>query len=122
MNIRKNYKKHALISGFLALVFIGGGIFSGAEKDPLLPIGFIAFFWFAYVMLRYHKCPKCRKSLPLFDFKSTHCRYCGSSLDAPETNWLVCPKCGKSNHRFDANKREIRFCGNCGYPLDRQAK
>lgn len=119
MNIRKNYKKHALVSGALALVLIVGSLSAGSENNPLLVIGVLAFFWFTYVMLRYHRCPHCRKYLPLFDFKSTNCRYCGSSLDEPESAWYVCPKCGKSNRRFDMNKREIRYCGYCGCPLEK---
>lgn len=117
MITRKNYKKHALISGFFALLFIGGGFISGAKNDPLLPVGVIAFLWFVYVMLRYHKCPKCKKSLPFFDFRSVNCRYCGCSLDEPESDWLKCPYCGKSNRRFDVSKRKTRFCGYCGHPL-----
>ena len=117
MNIRKNYKKHVLVSGALAVVLIVGSLSTGQEKNPLLVIGVLAFFWFTYVMLRYHRCPNCRKSLPLFDFKSTNCRYCGSFLDESETDSYVCPNCEKSNRRFDVNKREIRYCGYCGCPL-----
>ena len=118
MNIRKNYKRHALISGVLSLILIVGSLSTRVERNPVLILGILAFLWFVYVMLRYHRCPKCKKYLPLLDFRAANCRYCGSSLDELETDWLKCPSCGKSNHRFDVNKREIRFCCYCGHPLD----
>ena len=116
MNIRKNYKTHAIISG---TVMIMAFAFNWVSPDNnLLIVGCVALVWFAFVMLRYHRCPKCNRPLPLFDFKSTHCRACGSSLDEKRTDLFVCPNCGKSNRRLDANKREIRYCGYCGYPLN----
>ena len=120
MNIRKHYKIHAIVSGVVVIMTFA---FNWVAPDnALLLVGSIAFVWFAFVMLRYHRCPHCRKYLPLFDFKSTNCRYCGSSLDEPESAWYVCPKCGKSNRRFDMNKREIRYCGYCGCPLNKNTR
>ena len=112
MNIRKNYKTHLAISGAIAV--IGLGI---ADRYASF-IGCLAGLWFCFVMLRNHRCPRCKKYLPLFDFRSTNCRYCGGSLDAEEKDRLVCPNCGKSNNRFDVNSRRISYCGYCGYPLD----
>ena len=116
MNIRKNYKTHVMISGLLSLLVFDRG---GQEGDRILRIiGAIAFMWLAFVMLSYHRCPKCRKYLPLFDFKSTHCKYCGSSLETPENKRLKCPKCGKENKRYDADNKQIRYCGYCGCRLE----
>ena len=122
MNIRKNYKKHAIISGLLAFGLIGGSLSSGTAGDPVFTIGVIAFLWFAYVMLRYHRCPRCKKSLTLFDFRSVNCRYCGSSLNGPEVDWLKCPSCGKSNRKYALDRKRIRFCGYCGFPLDKHIR
>ena len=116
MNIRKNYKAHAIISGTVMVLAFA---FNWVEPDRyILVVGVIAFIWFAYVMLRYHRCPRCRKYLPLFDFKSSNCRYCGTLLDEKEHDRLICPNCGKSNNRFDTNSRQIRYCGYCGCSLD----
>ena len=65
MNIRKNYKTHLAISGAIAVIGLGV-----ADRYASF-IGCLAGVWFCFVMLRYHRCPRCKKYLPLFDFKST---------------------------------------------------
>ena len=112
MNIRKDYKKHLMISGLVAAVGL-----CVADRYASF-IGCLGGLWFCFVMLRYHRCPRCRKYLPLFDFKYTNCRYCGASLDEKERDRLTCPNCGKSNKRFDTNSRQIRYCGYCGCSLE----
>ena len=79
MNLKRNYKKHAKVSGSIMVMAFA---FNHVDPDRnLVTVGCLALIWFTFVMVRYHKCPGCRKPLPLFDFKGTRCRRCGCPLD-----------------------------------------